>query len=191
MALRVFYELYHMTHYSNLPSILERGLLSHNSVAASEIGRVDISEPNVQHRRARPEPVFCRPIHDYVPLYFNPRNPMLYYRKNLQHEIVILRIAVEVCDLGLPILFTDGNAASQDTRFSCSPEVIKDSMAALDAEYWTNFQDGKRRRCAEVLVPDRLDVCHIKGIACYSQALGKSLSTRLSRQVTVDPALYF
>lgn len=191
MALRVFSELYHMTHYSNLPSILERGLLSHNSVAASKIGRVDISEPNVQDLRVRKEPVFHRPIHDYVPLYFNPRNPMLCCRQEMQHEIVILRITDELDALGQSVLFTDGNAASRDTLFSNDVGVVIPSMDVLNAKRWDKLNDGKRRRCAEVLVPDRLDARHITGIACYNQALAKTLATRLSRQVTVDPALYF
>ncbi len=84
-----------MAHYENLGSILERGILSHALVAQAGLAHVDISLPGAQQWRARPEPVFGCAIHAYVPLYFNPRNPMLYLRRHQQHELVVLCVAAD------------------------------------------------------------------------------------------------
>lgn len=57
--------LYHLTHVDNMPSILKHGLLSHNSAHARGLVMEDLSDPDVQDRRAdrrRGD----RPLHDYV-----------------------------------------------------------------------------------------------------------------------------
>ncbi|HKJ33293.1 MAG TPA: DarT ssDNA thymidine ADP-ribosyltransferase family protein, partial [Balneolales bacterium] len=76
--------LYHMTHLANLNGILEKGLLSHNKAHKKGLLAQDISDSTVNNRRVK--------IHNYVPLYFNPKNPMLYRRRNIQDELVILCI---------------------------------------------------------------------------------------------------
>lgn len=174
MAWRLFDCLYYMTHRKNLGSILARGILSHNEVARQGIERVDISDPGAQRWRARCEPVFGRAIHDYVPLYFNPRNPMLFKRHKMQAELVILAIstdAVRACDR----LFSDGNAASRATRFSADSGILHSAVEVLRADRWTGFEDGGRRRCAEALVLARVAPGHIRQVLCSSIAGAESV----------------
>ena len=93
MALRLFHELYYMAHHENLGSIAERGILSHSLVGLAGVEHVDISEPGAQQWRALPEPVFGASIHAYVPLYFNPRNPMLYSRLRQQRVLATVHLS--------------------------------------------------------------------------------------------------
>jgi hypothetical protein len=77
--------LYHMTHVDNIPSILKYGLQAHGN----DFQKRDISNQEVNSRRSRREPIYGKRIHDYVPFYFSPRNPMLYVQNN-EEDIVIL-----------------------------------------------------------------------------------------------------
>ena len=146
--------LYHMTSIHNLESILRLGLLSHNESHRRKLIARDVSDSEVQDIRSQ---IFVLniPLQDYVCLYFSPRNPMLYrlYCDNIQNEIIILGIAPCVL-LNQSTVFTDGNAAVRGrTSFYTNVhdlellpwEIIKD-------DYWTNHPDGKRIKCAEVLV---------------------------------------
>ena len=148
--------LYHITHLDNLESIAKTGLKSHNQ-AHEENGPVDISDPDVNERRRRRDPIYGISLHDYVPLYFRALNPMLYRRKDQQRELAILCVDSSVMHIP-EVIFTDGNAASDYTDFFHDME----DLAKLDwnclgdaAEYWHD-REGIRRRCAEVLVPRTL-----------------------------------
>lgn len=61
--------LYHMTHKSNLENILRNGLLSHTKAYSKGLTKTDISDERVNRRRST--------VHNYVPFYFNPKNPMV------------------------------------------------------------------------------------------------------------------
>lgn len=182
---------YHMTHKDNLAGILQHGILSHSDVLVrDDILATDISDAGAQKWRDREESVHHRAIHNYAPLYINPKNPMLFVRRNLQHEIVILKISREILQDGEHV-FTDGNAASRDTRFSSDSNVIADSLAALNAEYWANCPDGKRRRCAELLVYPRVQPAYILSAICSNYTLAREISSDTDLQVEVNPSMFF
>jgi hypothetical protein len=191
MALRLFQKLYYMAHYENLGSILERGILSHALVAQAGLVHVDISQPGAQQWRARPEPVSGYAIPAYVPLYFNPRNPMLYVRRHQQHELVLLCVSANAVKTAGQALFTDGNAACRDTRFSTGFDVVKLSEPVLEAAYWSNFPDGRRQRCAEALVLDRVAPHFIDGVVCNNLRLARHLKQQHGLAVGVDGSLFF
>ena len=92
---------------------------------------VDISEPGAQQWRVLPEPVFGATIHAYVPLYFNPRNPMLFVRRHQQHVLVVLRVSLNAVKTAGQALFTDGNAACRSTRFSTGFEGVNAAAPVL------------------------------------------------------------
>lgn len=159
--------LWHITHRDNLINIFDKGILS-NSRAYSELRPVDISNHEVQRRRDRADPFYNRAIHDYAPLYVNPRNPMLYVKKDLQHELCVLEVSLSALD-EVEFLFTDGNAASRDTRFY---KDVKDlafiPWDVIRADYWNDYADGKRKRCAEVLVFPHVAPRYIVRVHCLS-----------------------
>ena len=81
---------------------------------------------------------------------------MLYLRKARQKDLAILYIDCTVADYS-GVLFTDGNAASGATEFYDDFNKLNElDLEVLKADYWISFEDGKRKRCAEVLVPDAI-----------------------------------
>jgi len=182
---------YHMTHKSNLAGILQHGILSHSDVLTrDDVLATDISDAGAQRWRDREESANHRAIHDYVPLYINPKGPMLYKRRCLQHEIVILKISAGVLQDGQHV-FSDGNAASRETRFSSDSNVVADSLTALNAKYWANCSDGKRRRCAELLVYPKVQPVHILSAICSNSALAEEIAMGTNLQIEVNPSMFF
>jgi hypothetical protein len=161
--------LYHMTYIDNLSSIVGNGLLSHNEACRRGLIRADISDPNVQDIRAGTvDPFHNRPLHEYVPLYFSPRNPMLYRRREIQEDIVILGLDPQL--LSEPdIIFTNGNAAASGTIFYRGTQMLDHlPWDSIRAKSWTDIEDGKRIKCAEVLVYPKIQPSRIQVIFCYS-----------------------
>ncbi len=185
--------LYHMTHMSNLPSIWTYGLLSHTEAHERGMINVDISDPHVQDRRSWRSTIDGLPLHDYVCLYFSPRNPMLYRRKDQQHDIILL--AIDPCVLlEEETLFTDGNAAAHDTQFyKGTAQLARLPWQIIHAHYWNDYPDGKRIKCAEVLVYSHIDVHNILKIFCYTsqqQAQCQQI-TQGSIAVQINTSQYF
>ena len=156
--------LWHMTHYQNVNSIMQSGLLSHTAVVALGTIYKDVSDPDVQRHRAAVDPFYHRKIHDYVPLYINPRNPMLSRLRARQKEFCFIEVCTSVLN-DMEFLLADGNAAAARTRFFRSVSDISQlPWDVLHANYWTGFPDGKRQRCAEVLVYPRVYPRHFKSL---------------------------
>ena len=158
--------LFHMTHKNNLQKILQNGLKSHNYARSNGLLQNDIADNQVNDRRSKREPIYNRSLHDYVPLYFNPKNPMLSVRRNIQDDIVILAINKRIL-FQENILFTNGNAAANITSFYQNPEELSNlKWDCIKSEYWNGFEDGKRLRCSEVLVYPEIPVTSIQKIFC-------------------------
>jgi len=91
--------VYHMTHLENLESILQNELLSTNEKTRLGIKHKNIANHGIQNRRAAMN-VTCGPrgtVHDYVPFYFCPREPMLLRllnSKNLDQQLIIYLVSV-------------------------------------------------------------------------------------------------
>lgn len=167
--------LFHITRVENLSSIARSGLTSHNHAHAG-LQPKDISDPDVQERRRRKsDPIYRRPLHDYVPLYFRARNPMLYVRREMQERLAVLYVEKSVL-CGRGVVFTDGNAAADKTRyFSSVDDLAQLDWACLEATDWTAHVDGKRKRCAEVLVPDAIPKGRIKRIVVADERAERSI----------------
>lgn len=177
--------IYHMTHKSNLQNILQNGLLSHNSAHSQNFTKTDISDIDVNSRRGK--------VHDFVPFYFNPKNPMLYKRKNIQSDIIILCIDRTI--LKNNFKFTDGNAASNSTKFySEIKDLAKLNWSIINSEYWSDFIDGKRIRCSEILIPNEVQTTFIKKIFCYNSETEGYVNSKLGGfeiGVAVNQDFYF
>lgn len=184
--------LYHITSVDNLSSILFRGILSHHQTCIQNLKYTDISDLDVQKRRSDKR-VKGMSLHRYVPLYFNPKNPMLFARRHWQSQIAILAIDPLVL-LQPRTVFSDGNASCQQTLFYQDLS----SLACLNWEIihnstWHDQPDGKRIKCAEVLVYPRVAVRDILKIFCYSQAMIAKIETLGLNNlvIEVNQNLYF
>ena len=184
-----FTALYHMTHIDNLSSILREGLLAHGNGYQVK----DISDNAVNCRRGRVEPLYGKAIHAYVPFYFNPKNAMLYRRKEMQDSIVILVFDSELISLNGAV-FTDGNASSVYTRFFNNLNALNQlDWACLEDRSWCNHRDGRRTRMAEVLVPKHVGIERLRKVVCnsyntYIQLLNLNLN---GVQIEIDRNFYF
>jgi len=185
-----FDHLYHMTHIDNLSSILLYGLLPHGNVHQ----KTDISDRDVNKRRARNEPIYSKPIHSYVPFYFNPKNPMLYVRSNLSKHIVILQMNQELL-YAKGSLFTDGNASCDSTSFYSNPSNLKElDWTCLRAkENYLGLYDGKRKRMAECLVPNKVSAVNIEKILVNSFETKQKVDTITRKMIPccVDTNYFF
>jgi hypothetical protein len=160
-------QLYYITHIANLPSILHKGILSFNK--ADKIGHKSIAEQGVQARRENKKiPGTNTHLHDYANLYFDAHNPMLSARRHLNDSICILIISKYVLELS-GIIITDQNASR-----ACRFMTLDDGLPLLSkeeifAQFWINRDDPMKEyrlkgvKCAEVLVPVKVDVSLITG----------------------------
>jgi hypothetical protein len=182
--------LYFITSISNVPSILEHGLLSHRR--ASRLPHTDISLASVQDIRATKRVPGGRVLHEYACVYFCARNPMLYKRsREIPDAICVLGLHHSLLDLPGAIV-TDHNAACHVAYFAPYPE----GLDAVDeeqtfAQSWDHADADEKRRhryrmCAEVLVPDGIHPSFIDE-AFVGSATGKvafdALATNLPCRV--------
>lgn len=158
----------HMTHIDNLEKILSKGLLPHGN----RFQKVDISNSDVNSRRSHQEPIYNRPIHDYVPFYFNPRNAMLYHNKNIQDEIVILGFDSQIL-LHKKAIYTDGNAAKNDTLFYDDfEEYVTDfDKNSVFSKSWFGDKDLGSKMMSELLLPGRVDISLLQIIFCKTKEM--------------------
>ena len=93
-------------------------------------------------------------------------------------------------------LITDGNAASNLTNFYCSLEDLdKLNWACINGTYWTDFFDGKRIKCAEVLIYPILQVNYIKQIITFNDKYKKIINTMIINdkniKLKIDQSYFF
>ncbi|GMV92427.1 MAG: hypothetical protein AMXMBFR82_22050 [Candidatus Hydrogenedentota bacterium] len=151
-------ELHYITPLENVPSILDRGILSHARAARIEHESVALEE--VQSRRKVKQIPGARPLHEYANLYFDAHNPMLCRRQDENDRICVLRVSADVLDLP-GVIVADMNASSDYVTFRPVASGLKllDSSRVF-ARYWTHRDNPidefrhKSEKCAEVLVPD-------------------------------------
>jgi len=188
-------ELHYITPIANVPSIVARGILSKKR--AKPLRPATVAMEEVQAIRANKAIPGGRPLHEYANLYICGRNAMLYKRAGQHMEVCVLRVSPLVLDLP-GVVIADGNAASGYTGFWPSPSgLAKVDKAMVFAEYWTHadqIEQWRRMRvkCAEVLVPNRVDAQYITGAYVSGQDAGEALrETGVALARTIDAHLFF
>ncbi len=193
-------ELHFITHLANLGSICTEGILCHDK--AKKLKPKSIAEKGVQERREKViVPGVNKKLHNFVNLYFNARNPMMFKRKEEHASLCILRIAPEILDQP-EIIITDTNASREFAKFLPMPYGLSElDEDLIYARYWNHDDPIEKYRrsgaiCAEVLVPNAIEPRFIRGIyvscdAAY-QSIQKLLNDHpLSTKVAVRPYLFF
>ena len=188
-------ELHYITTIRNVPPILSKGILSHK--LAKKINHNSVAMEVIQERRKNKIVPGGRPLQDYVNLYIYARNPMLYVLQSRHVDLCILRVSIEILDLP-GVIITDRNASSDYARFAPAPKglFIVDKDLTF-AEYWTHpdpFEAMRRKsaKCAEVLVPDRIDPDLITGAYVSCQEANATFEAlRVDIPVTINSYLFF
>lgn len=203
--------LHYIAPIDNLPSIFKLGILSHKSadeILPDEILRRSVADERVQKRRAAKEvPVRgggCKPLHDYVPLYFTAHNWML--RKVLGSDggtsVCVLKISSDVLDVTGAVVAVF-NAAKDKAKFYRHVDVGLDK---LDAERVFARPPNERSQ-AEALIPNSVGpdmlIGAVVGLGSHMpqpplfdhydrvrSAAAAASSLRASFKVSIDPALF-
>ena len=181
-------ELYYITPINNVASIMQHGIFSHEF--SKRVAHDSLAMKEIQSIRKNKRIPNARKLHEYVNLYFDAHNPMLSKRRDQNNQICILCINRSV--LNLPdVVISDQNAASNYVRFYPAPE----GLAALDkdiifATSWKHPQNQiaewahSSAKCAEVLVPERIEPEYVMGAYVANQTALKAFE-KLEIQLTV------
>lgn len=190
-------ELHYITHVENLISILATGILSHRR--AARLPHRSVAMQEIQDRRKKVVVPGARPLHDYVNLYINARNKMMFKivcNSDIK-DLCVLRISPDVLDLP-NVVIADMNASSDYVKFSPSPKGLEN--IDKDLVYATSWNHpgpiAKMRHgaivCAEVLVPDQVGVEYITGIYVANEDTRHQVSDmELGLSVVIKSNLFF
>lgn len=178
--------VHHFTHVENLESILEHGLLCTNEKKRRGISHLQVAYEGIQERRSEMN-VSCGPrgvVHDYVPVYFCKRSPMLYsvvYNKFADEvAIIYLEFQIQIMER-CPCVFTN-IAANTETglQFFDDPSRLDQlNWDAIDTFKWGSQHDQpgqfsvKQMKMAELLVHGRIDPSEIRRIIVFNESLTK------------------
>lgn len=183
-------ELHYITSISNVISILQHGILSNR--LAAELPHESVAMPEIQEIRANKQIPGARRLHEYANLYFDAHNAMLSKRRPYNSTICVLQVDSGALDLP-GVIVTDRNAASSWVSFM----TVHEGLAAIDrhrlfARSWKHPDDmydemnHKSEKCAEILVPDRVEARFVLGAYVANQTalavfqvLGTGLPVRI------------
>ena len=187
--------LYNIQAIQNIPSIIERGLLSNDR--ANKIRHVSIAMTEIQERRNRVRIPNGLRLHQYANLYFDPWNPMLSRKRSQNEEICILKFDRSVLDLS-GVIVSDRNASSDYAAFY-TPEIGLENIDfdLVYARYWTigDYYEQCRRKsikCAEVLVPYTISYDYVVCAAVINEKAAYAMECAgFNREIVIEPRVFF
>jgi hypothetical protein len=178
----------------NIPSVLKHGILSYERTA--KLAHASVAMQPVQDRRDVKRVPGGLMLHRYANLYFHARNPMMFKRLAEASTLCVLRISTAVAKLDGAV-FTDQNAASTWVRFlhpSQWAELDFEGIYAMDwrhedrIEYWRR----KSKKCAEVLVPERVEPRFLTGAYVVdADAAARLAAIGFTLPIEAAPVLFF
>ena len=208
------WSLYFIAHINDLPSIIEKGILSPNLVRANpDIHPTQIADPKWQDKRSRKfiasyELDHDVPLDDFAHTFFFPRNPMLFkvMKKELKPEkIVVIKMRLDISDPKL--VTTLNNAASYDSipHESWQYDEIVPTLEKLKEDYeipkwWKDDPNPDYRYLlmSECLIPREVPSNTFEQIHVHSNADTESnvqrlvaASKRPQLKVVQDPRMFF
>lgn len=179
---------YHFTLLENLESILTDGILSTNEKIKKNILHKNIANQDIQKRRSRMR-VTTGPkgvVHDYVPLYFAKRTPMLLSlvkSKNVD-QVDVIYFAVNIDKiLDDNVVFTDASANTEiPPNFYSAPESLKKlNWPIIDSWEWTYSETNgeKNKKMAEMLIHGKISISDISHIVVWNTHYKEHVETML------------
>lgn len=190
--------LYYITHIENLPSILHRGILSHEQVEKLKVSFTPIYDSGIVSKRKDKTTPNRNNLWEYTNLYFQPRNPMMYrvvHEKN-KRDIAVVGVSPEVLR-EKDVLITDGNAANDPTQFfsySKGLEALQEQWKVIQRDWWNDLDGSKRKIMAECLIPEQIEPELIHSIFVADHATKnrvESIIDSVKTPVIPEPHMFF
>jgi hypothetical protein len=180
---------------ANISSVMDRGILSYER--AAKIQHHSVALQPVQDRRDQKQVPGGLKLHQYANLYFHARNPMLFKRLAEAPNLCVLRVSTRVLELEGAVI-SDQNAASDYVRF-LHPRQWRlldfDAIYAMDWRHQGNpaaYYRHSSQKCAEVLVPQRVETRFLTGAYVVDDAARDRLEALGSAlPVTANRVLFF
>lgn len=191
--------LYYIAHIDNLPSILQNGIFCHRKVEEEKINFTPIYDEAIVKGRKDKKVTDKSNLWDFVNLYFQPRNAMLYrvifFSGVNTEDIIIIGLKSSILDKN-DIFVTNGNAASLYTKIFSAKEAgkyIKAIREKTDREWWASEDGSKRELMAECLVPDNVSPEYFSEIYVANQEALKKVRTICGGKIPAipEPELFF
>ena len=182
------YSFWYFSYIDNLDAILQYGILPKNEVKQRGLQSRSFALDSVQERRHNINISLSNnkkyTLHDVVPVYLRPQTPTLFLRQEKQDQLFFVKISSSiVLDKGFEYAFTDGNAASTLTRFFVDPEQLSElPWDVIEAIYWTNYNDGKRKRNSEFLIFPHIPINRFEGLGVLNDAARKRVREIMVRR---------
>lgn len=187
-------EFHNIIPIQNIPSVLTHGILS--NVCAVNILHGDCSMAEIQDKRDMVQVPGGLKLHQYANLYFDARNPMMSKRREQAELLCVLIISVKVlaCE---GVVLSDQNASSDYVRFYPPEDLNKLPFEQIYSKDWRHsdmitYWRQKSRKCAEILVPNKVNPEYIRGAYVVNEeAQTKLLNTGFNKAVKINPDLFF
>ena len=159
-----------------------------------------MADEDVQNIRDGKRVPNALPLHDYANLYLDARNPMMFKRKAFSEKFILLVVSLNVLRIK-GVVVSDGNAAAEMTAFG-PPEIMigKDRLEydKIFMRHWPVADDiretreNKRKKCAEVLVPHKIDYDNILGAIVVNKQVENDLKQKgFLKKIVINPDLFF
>ena len=170
-------DLFYLTSFKNLESILERGILCRQS--AKKYQTDDISLEDVQRLR--------KAYHSKVPLFFASNTPMLYRvctKDGRNYDVVMLEISPDVANRAGVSFFDENAAASGANEYSDPNDLDKLDWHIIlrRVAYWGRWLSIK---AAEIHIPEVCPASYIRQI--YFQSNLSNGRSKLSKIISDSP----
>lgn len=191
--------LYYITHINNLSSILKRGILCHSIVEQEKIEFTPIYDAEIVTSRKEKKITENKNLWDFVNLYFNPRNAMLYrvifFSGVKTEDIIIIGLKNSLLEKK-DIFITNGNAASPYTEifsYDKSQKHLKSIREKADKEWWASTDGSKREMMAECLIPNKVEPENISEIYVSNDVALNKVKKICDKSIPVipEPELFF
>jgi hypothetical protein len=172
---------------------MQHGILS--NALSKKLPHESLAMEEIQSKRENKQIPAARKLHEYANLYFDAHNPMLSKRRDKNNQICVLCVDPSVLDLP-SVIISDRNASSNYVRFY----TVKAGFEALNKEtifapFWLHPDNQleewahKSAKCAEVLIPDRVESKYILGAHVANKTALKAfqqLNIRLTVSIKSD-----
>jgi hypothetical protein len=176
----------HMLHFENLESVInEGGLISKNSMLEKTLPFIDISDESVQS--GRQDIVIGatgKPLHDYVPLYFGNKTPMVATKKDIYESLIFLRFSLDLLE-EYDCVICDRNARNNDAVFRRFKSI--DDLEILNPKFINTVKYAKfgkdsleyKQKQAELLVLNKLPLKYLHSVICSNSVVQTKVSKLL------------